>query len=135
MSSPRYGWWSYAKAMIRSYPQLHREYEQLHSQKVTASISGMPGGGGASRTTEDVALRQLPPAQQKDCEAVSLALAEMKKRSYGKEFMKMVQMRYWQKPTPTLEMIGERLHYSESTMRRWNKDFIRLVLKFRGLRD
>ena len=60
MSSPRYGWWSYAKAMIRAYPQLHREYEQLHSQKVTASISGMPGGGGASRTTEDIALRRLP---------------------------------------------------------------------------
>ena len=129
------GYWAGAIEAVEKYPERMQRLADLRSQKITASISGMPGGGGASRTTEDVALRQLPPAQQKDCEAVSLALAEMKKRSYGKEFMKMVQMRYWQKPTPTLEMIGERLHYSESTMRRWNKDFIRLVLKFRGLRD
>ena len=45
MSSPRYGWWGYAKAMIRAYPQLHREYEELHTQKITASISGMPVAG------------------------------------------------------------------------------------------
>lgn len=129
------GYWAGAIEAVEKYPERMQRLADLRSQKITASVSGMPGGGGASRTTEDVALRQLPPAQQKDCEAVSLALAEMRKRSYGKEFMKMVQMRYWQKPTPTLEMIGERLHYSESTMRRWNKDFIRFVLKFRGLRD
>ena len=129
------GYWAGAIEAVEKYPERMQRLADLRSQKITASISGMPGGGGASRTTEDVALRQLPPAQQKDCEAVSLALDEMKKRSYGKEFMKMVQMRYWQKPTPTLEMIGRRLHYSESTMRRWNKDFIRFVLIFRGLRD
>ena len=129
------GYWAGAIEAVEKYPERMQRLADLRSQKITASISGMPGGGGASRTTEDVALRQLPPAQQKDCEAVSLALAEMIKRSYGKEFIKMVQMRYWQKPTPTLEMIGSWLHYSESTMRRWNKDFIRLVLKFRGLRD
>lgn len=129
------GYWAGAIEAVEKYPERMKRLADLRSQKITASISGVPGGGGAARTTEDVALRQLPPAEQKDYEAVSLALAEMRKREYGKEFMKLVRMRYWQKPNYKLATIALRLHYSEVTMKRWNSEFIRLVLRFRGLKD
>lgn len=129
------GYWAGAIEAVEKYPERMKRLADLRSQIITANISGVPGGGSAARTTEDVALRQLPPAEQKDYEAVSLALAEMRKREYGKEFMKLVRMRYWQKPNYKLATIALRLHYSEATMKRWNSEFIRLVLRFRGLKD
>lgn len=42
------------KGMIRRYPAL-REQEDLHSQSVTASYSGMPLGGGTGRSIEVLA--------------------------------------------------------------------------------
>ena len=74
MSKPRYIWWSYAKAMVRQYPALKRDYDDLHRQNITASMSGMPGGNSASRTTETVVLRQLPAVKQKEFDSVDTAI-------------------------------------------------------------
>lgn len=129
------GYWAGAIEAVEKYPERMRRLEELRTQNITANISGMPGGGGVSRSTENVALRQLPPSQQKDCEAVELALAEMRKKAYGKDALDLIRMRYWQKPKCNLSTIAMRLHYSEVTMKRWNSEFIRMVLKFRGLKD
>ncbi len=74
MSKPRYNWWGYALNIIRDYPIRKRDYDALHQQKITASASGLPGGGGASRTVENVALRQLPAAEQREYDAVQKAI-------------------------------------------------------------
>ena len=129
------GYWAGAIEAVEKYPERMRRLEELRTQNITANISGMPGGGGVSRSTENIALRQLPPSQQKDCEAVELALAEMRKKAYGKDALDLIRMRYWQKPKCNLSTIAMRLHYSEVTMKRWNSEFIRMVLKFRGLKD
>ena len=129
------GYWAGAIEAVEKHPERMRRLEELRTQNITANISGMPGGGGVSRSTENVALRQLPPSQQKDCEAVELALAEMRKKAYGKDALDLIRMRYWQKPKCNLSTIAMRLHYSEVTMKRWNSEFIRMVLKFRGLKD
>ena len=126
MSSPRYGWWSYAKAMIRAYPQLHREYEQLHSQKVTASISGMPGGGGASRTTEDIALRRLPGTKQAEHDAVAKAIELTKGKVYGKDALKLIDLVFW-KQRCTVTGAAVRLNCSKTTAFRYHREFIQLV--------
>ena len=128
MSSPRYGWWSYAKAMIRSYPQLHKEYEQLHSQKITASISGMPGGGGASRTTENVAMRRLPGTQQAEHDAVAKAIELTKGKSYGKDALKLVDLVFW-KCRCNVTGAAVRLNFSKTTAFRYHREFIQLVGK------
>ena len=116
MSSPRYGWWSYAKAMIRSYPQLHREHEALHSQKITASISGMPGGGGASRTTEDIALRKLPGTKQAEHDAVAKAIELTKGKAYT-TLIPSFRRNSWRSTTKSTRI--------KSTPKRW----IRLLQK------
>ena len=63
MSNTKHLWWPSAVRMVRNYPAWKAELEQLHSQTVTAGEGGMPSGGEVSRKTENVALRQLPPAK------------------------------------------------------------------------
>ena len=60
--------------IIRDYPIRKRDYNALHQQKITANIDDVPGGGGASRSAENAALRQLPKAEQREYDAVHLAL-------------------------------------------------------------
>ena len=74
MSKPRYDWWGYVKGMIRRYPQLKEEYEELHRQAMRVDYSGMPRGGGSHRATEDLALRALPASKQREFDAVRKAI-------------------------------------------------------------
>ena len=126
MSSPRYGWWGYAKAMIRAYPQLHREYEALHTQKTTASISGMPRGGSVSRTTEGIALRRLPGEKQAEHDAVARAIEKTKRKSYGKDALMLIDLVFW-KQKCTVSGAAMRINCSKTTAFRYHREFIRLV--------
>lgn len=126
MSSSRYGWWPYAKAMIRSYPQLHREYEALHSQKITANISGMPSGGGASRTTEDVALLRLPGIKQREHDAVAAAIERVKSKPYGKDVLKLIDLVFW-KQRCNVTGAAMCICCSKTTAFRYHREFIQLV--------
>lgn len=129
------GYWAGAKEAVRAYPKHKAELQRLHSQKITANLNGMPGGGGASRTTENIALKELSPSKQKDYEAVHLAIEQTQRERSGDEVMKLIRMKYWQGNELTLADIALRLHYSEKTMKRWHSEFIRKVLKNRGLED
>ena len=132
MSKPRYIWWSFAKGMIRQYPALKKEYEDLHQQNVTASMTGMPGGGSASRTTENITLRQLPGNQQKEYDAVDLAVRYTKNMPNGKERMKIISLVYW-KEGLTIEGAAQNIPCSKETAWRYHRDFVRLVGKSYGL--
>ena len=134
MSKPRYIWWSYAKAMVRQYPNLKREYEDLHRQKVTASMTGMPGGGSAYRTTETVATRQLSPVKQKEFDAVEKAITKTKRQNNGKERLTVIELVLWKEAT-TIEGAAQKLYCSKETAWRYHRDFIRLVGCCYGLVD
>ena len=134
MSKPRYIWWSYAKAMIRQYPELKKEYEDLHRQNITASMTGMPGGGTASRTTETVILRQLAPAKQREFDAVDNAVRQTRRMPNGKERLKVISLVYW-KEGLTIEGAAQRIPCSKETAWRYHRDFVRLVGKSHGLAD
>ena len=134
MSTPRYIWWSYAKAMIRQYPSLKTEYEDLHRQNVTASMTGLPGGGSASRTTEKVALRQLPAIKQREFDAVDMAIQVTRKMPNGRDRMKVISLVYW-KEGLTIEGAAQRIPCSKETAWRYHRDFVRLVGKKYGLTD
>ena len=135
MSKPRYHWWAYAKAMVRLYPQLKREYDALHTQKVTADPERIPGGrGGVSRAVEITALRQLPPARQAEYDAVTQAIELTKKRQNSADRLALIDLVFW-KGTHKLEGAAMKLYISDSTARRYHTDFLRLVGFCRGLED
>ena len=134
MSTPRYIWWSYAKAMIRQYPALKREYEDLHCQTVTATMTGMPGSGSTTRTTERVALKQLPVAKQREYDAVDKAILTTQKMLNGKDRIKVIALVYWSNGL-TIEGAAQRIPCSKETAWRYHRDFVRLVGKKYGLTD
>lgn len=127
MSKPRYRWWGFARRMIRDYPTLRRDLEDLQEQSIVANLSGMPRGSGNGRTVEALALRQLDEDDQKVFDAVSRAIEATKLRPDGETRIKLITMMYWSKKTMTAKAAALLLHISERTAKRWHGDFVRLV--------
>ena len=134
VSKPRYGWWSYAKNLVRAYPELKQEYDALHAQRITTDTTRIPGSTSVSRSTESAALRQLPPARQADYDAVTKAIERTSKLRTGPERLKLIDMVFW-KQSHTLDGAAYALGYSYENGRRFHQDFLRLVGLYRGLED
>lgn len=135
MSSPQYGWWSYAKYLTRAYPALKKEYDALHTQSITADPSRIPGSTGpAARTTEKIALRQLSPARQADYDAVAKAIEQTKRLKTGADRLKLIDMVFW-KQSHTLDGASYAIGYSYEQGKLYHRDFLRLVGFNRGLED
>lgn len=132
MSKPRYGWWSYAKDMIRRYPALCKEYEDLHAQCIIPQYSGMPTGGGNARKVEAVAVRTLEQPYQKELDSVEAAVRFTGSYKDGDERLRLIELVYW-KRSHTLTGAAMQCHVDYSTAKRWHNDFIRCVGMFFGL--
>lgn len=134
MSRPRYKWWGYVKNMIRAYPGLRKEYDDLHRQSITANMSGMPGGGEASRGTENIALKELPKAKQMEYDAVRKAIAVTEKMKNGAERLKIINLVFW-KNSHTLQGAAMAIPVSYETAVEYHRDFIMIAAYFRELVD
>lgn len=130
MSKPRYNWWPFALNMIKDYPMRLRDYNELHSQKITAAPEGSSGGGGASRTTEGIALRQLPPQEQREFDAVDKALRITKAMPEGKVRAEVVKLTMWK--GFYLDGAAMQVSVSTHTARRYRWQFVLLVGKMYG---
>lgn len=134
MSKPRYGWWSYAKYMVRVYPELKAEYQKLQNQRITREIAAIPGAPAAPRPTENAVLRQLSPAKQAEYDAVTKALEATRRLKTGKERLAIIDMVFW-KQSHSLEGAAYKIGYSYDMARKYQQDFLRLVGLHRGLMD
>lgn len=134
MSKPKHDWWPYVKGMIRRYPKLREEYAEIHNQSVTANYSGMPKGGGAGRTVESIAIRELPSTHQREYEAVRKAIEITMRYPNGIQRLKVIKMVLWDGQY-TLEGAAVRVPCSWRTAAQWHGEFIRLVASCYGLMD
>ena len=134
MSKTRYDWWGYVKGMIRRYPALKAEYADLRTQTVTPNYSGMPGGSGAGRAVEEVALRELPTTAQREYEAVRRAIQVTERMKSSRDRLKIIDLVFWKK-THTLEGAALVIPCSYRTARRYHEAFIEFVAKEYGLLD
>lgn len=132
MSSPRYRWWGFVRRMIRDYRGLKVAYGDIHSQNVTASMSGMPGGGGSGRTVENIALKQLPADDQKVYDAVSRAVEITGLLPDGDYKLALIRYVYWGKEQRKVKDTPLLLPISRRTAERWHAEFVRLVAKCYG---
>lgn len=131
MSKPRYKWWGYIKNVIRAYPSLKQEYEALHEQSITPSMSGMPGGGGTSRAVENIAIRELPKEEQREYEAVKKAIEGTLRLDTGEDRIKLIDLAYWKHHK--LKDAAWKCHMSYDTARNYNWEFIILVAYHKDL--
>ena len=133
MSKPRYNWWGFALAIIRDYPARAAELKELREQKLTADLSGMPRSGSAGRATENLATCQLPPQEQREYDAVHLAMKRTRAMPEAKlrlNTVKLSILRGYSIPSAALA-----LHISERTVRRYRWQFILLVGHTYGFLD
>lgn len=133
MSKPRFNWWGFAMAMIRDYPDRAKALKDLRTQKTTASFSGMPGGGGAGRTTETIAFRTLPAQEMREYDAVDLAIKRTKTMPDAKLRMDVIKLTMWGKNR--IDSASFALHISDRTARRYRWQFILLVGHTYGFLD
>lgn len=134
MSKPRYDWWPYVKGMIRRYPELKEQYEDLHNQPITASYSGMPHRENSRRTVEDVLIRELPTNSQREYEAVRRAVKLTERYHNGRQRLAVIKMVLWDRQY-TLEGAALMVPCGIATAWRWHQEFIKLVAKNYGLTD
>lgn len=132
MSRPRYIWWSYVQGMVRKYPERARALGDLHAVAMVARYNAEPGGGGPGRTTETVALRQLPATEQKEYDAVRSVLEKMAVRWDGIGRLELVRMVYWDR-THRLYAAAREIGISERTAGRWNSEILYAIAKRYGL--
>ena len=132
MSRPRERWWGFVRRMIRDYRSLKIQYEDLHSQSITAGTSGMPKGSGNSSVVENLALRQLPRDDQKAYDAVSRAVEITDLLPDGVLRLALIRYVYWNKRQHTVKDAALQLYISRRTAERWHAEFVRLVGKCYG---
>lgn len=134
MSKPRYRWWGYVKNVIREYPKLCEQYQELHATSTTANYVGIPGGVELARTVETTAIRELPKASQREYEAVRLAVQMTLDSRNGPDKLKIVSLVYW-KRSHTLEGAAMKTAYSYEAAKRYQREFILRVARNLGLLD
>lgn len=134
MGRPRYDWWMYVKGMIRRYPSLKEEYDDLHKQSVTPNYTGMPGGGDVGRGVEEVTLRELPTTRQREYEAVKRAITATERMSASRDRLNIVNLVFW-KRSHTLDGAALTIPCSYRTARRYHSEFIMTVASMYGLLD
>ncbi len=126
MSKPRYDWWGYAKAVIRRYPALRAELQERQCPAMEIDYSGMPHGGGAVRSTELIAIRELPTQKQREYEAVRKAIEATERVPGGRDRIKVIDLVFWRR-SHTLEGAALTIPCSYRTARRYHEEFIRMV--------
>ena len=133
MSKPREPWWPYVKNVLRMYPQLKRELEAIRSQSVTTHYNAAGGSSGPGRSTEQTALRELPPQRMREYEAVRKAIQKTGHLPEGKTRNDIIRLVYFRKRY-NLSGASWACHVSEITAERYHGDFLRLVAQYLGLR-
>lgn len=121
------GWRADARRALRLYPKLKRKKNEAMHISITPNYSGMPGSGGAKRTTEDTAMSALlSDADEKIIRAVDKALA-MQRTYYNAEArIKSVDMVYFSR-THTIYGAAQALDYSEDAVRRWHTEILSAI--------
>lgn len=128
MSRPNHRWYGNVIRAIRYYPALIEAKNDMQGASMTANYSGMPKGGGPSRSTENCAMRQLSPREEEEMEAVQMAIEDIGRQRDGGEVLKIVELVDWRK-THTLEGAAMQLHMCEKSVRIRRDRFVRAVAK------
>ena len=122
-------WRGDTRGIIRRYPEHKAKLEALRQQSMTANYNGMPGGGDVSRTTEDIAIRQLPKREQREYDAVEFAI-RCTVSNYPRDYqdrLKLLTALYWDSTRRTIAGAAMLVPCSERTAKTWNAEFVQRV--------
>lgn len=136
MSQTREPWWGFCRNIVRNYPLYLARYRALHDVSMTANYTGLPGDSSPSRSTENVATRELNQTEQRSLDAVEAAIRATQQRRDGVERLRIIGLVYWPKrydQANTIEEAAGKIPVSRRTAMQWHHDFILTVARYRGL--
>lgn len=131
MSTYRHWWTPNVARALKEFPALIAKKDALRHTSIIAKYTPDPPGGSAGRATENIALKDLPPAEAALVDAVESALDEVSRRRDGDEIIRLVDLVHFRR-SHTLYGAAVALNMSERTAKRKNGDFILLVAKKLG---
>ncbi|MBP1737290.1 MAG: hypothetical protein H6Q60_1171 [Oscillospiraceae bacterium] len=135
MSKPRYKWWGYVKNIIRAYPELKSQAEELRRTSLTAVYGGAAvKRGDIADKVFQAAARELPRQEQREYEAVTEAIAATERYSNGVDRLKIIRLVYWNGGY-TLEGAALSIPCGVASAWRWHGEFIKLVAGQLGFMD
>lgn len=118
---------SEARAALKRYPRLKRKQSDTGEMQIIPAYGGIPGGGTATRTTENVALAvNLTPQEENIISAVEFMMRMQSAYPNAEERFKMIKLVYFQ-GTHTLVGAADQCHYSLDTVKRWNLEILTAV--------
>ncbi len=129
MSKYRHWWRPNVERALRVYPYLKAAKQAAQEQSITPSYTGMPRGGGISRTTENAATRHFSAQEEKILDAVDRAIAEVSKHRDGQDVLRIVEMVDF-KRSHTLEGAAMALFMHRVTASDKRTRFVDLVGKY-----
>lgn len=119
-------WRQQARRALRAYPRLKAKEREIE-QQITPVYGGATVQHGASRTTEDVALRsRITDSEWNMISAVELALNMQKHYPNAAQRVKMVELVYF-RGTHTIAGAAIECNYSEDALWRWNTEILTAV--------
>ena len=128
MSRYKHWWYPNVARALKAYPALILKKDEIRRNSIIAKYSSDPRAGGATRSTEDVALRDLPPGEAAIVDAIEAALDEVSRRRDGFEVVRLVDLVYFRR-SHTIQGAAMVTNLTEITARRKLGDFINLVAK------
>ncbi len=122
-------WRKDARGVVRRYPQHKADLQALRAGSVTPNYAGAQVSHEAARTTEDIALRTLPKAEQMEYDAVDFAIRTTQ-ANYPRDYadrMRVIRLLYWHKDRLTIEGVAMQIPCSVQTVKKWSGAFLALV--------
>lgn len=133
----KYWWMEAVRRAIINYPTLKAKKDDLQEMSVTPAVSTIVGpdgkeansyptggGGSNSRKTENAALRQLPPMEEKALNAVANALDAVSFLPDGKHRLALIRAYWWRMEHRNMDRAASWVNVSARTAHRWNNAFI-----------
>jgi len=123
---PKDTWRRRTRTAAHAYPGLKAAERELREVRITPTFDH-ENAHGSFRSTEDAAIRELPPAQRRQLEAVENALRAMSSLASAEDRQKLIQMVYFTGRRYTIDGAALQIPVSPRTAQLWNSDFLLLV--------
>lgn len=128
----KYWWRPSVVDALHAYKRLKEERESLKSTSMTANYNSMPKGSDPSRTTENIAMRQLPEDEERWVDAIDGAVEEVRTWKDGEEVIKIVELLDF-KRSHSIDGVAYALHMHRNTVIQKRTRFIDVVARRKGL--
>ena len=135
----KHWWMETVRRAIINYPTLKAKKDELQSMATTPAVksivgpdgkeanvypTGGGGGDGNSRKTETVALRELPPMEEKALNAVRNALEATALLPDGKDRLALIRAYWWSGKHRNMVRAADKCFVCERTAWGWNNAFM-----------